>query len=59
MIEASTIVATVAQRFSMQLQRHREATPLPFYNASTLRPEGGVWARLRERAVMSSADAQG
>jgi cytochrome P450 len=55
MIEATMILATMAQQFSMELQRHREITPFP---SITLRPTGGVWARLQERAILSSVDAK-
>lgn len=55
MIEATMILVTMAQQFSMELQRHREVTPFP---SITLRPKGGVWARLQERAIVPSVDAQ-
>ena len=47
MIEAVLILATIAQRFSFTWQSDRPVTPFP---SITLRPKGGVWVRLNERA---------
>ena len=46
MMEAVLILATMAQRFSMEWQSDRPVTPFP---SITLRPKGGVWVRLEER----------
>jgi cytochrome P450 len=46
MIEATLILATIAQRFGVEWQRDKPVTPFP---SITLRPKGGVWVRLSER----------
>jgi cytochrome P450 len=53
MIEATIILVTMAQQFSIELQRDHTVTPFP---SITLRPKGGVWARLRKRALMASVN---
>lgn len=45
-IEAILLLATMAQRFSIEWQPDRKVTPFP---SITLRPNGGVWLKLRER----------
>jgi cytochrome P450 len=47
MMEAVLILATVAQRFQLQLQDSRPVVPLP---SITLRPKGGVPLKLAPRA---------
>ncbi len=51
MIEAVLLLATIAQRFSFTWQRDRPVTPFP---SITLRPKGGVWVRLNERAAANT-----
>lgn len=46
-MEASLVLATVAQRFSLTWQASRPVVPLP---SITLRPDGGVWVKLAARA---------
>jgi cytochrome P450 len=47
LMEASLVLATVAQRFSLTWQASRPVVPLP---SITLRPDGGVWVKLAARA---------
>ena len=47
LMEASLVLATVAQRFSLAWQSSRPVVPLP---SITLRPDGGVWVKLASRA---------
>jgi cytochrome P450 len=47
MMEAVLILATVAQRFQLQLRDTRPIVPLP---SITLRPKGGVPLELAPRA---------
>jgi len=47
MMEAVLILATVAQRYQLQLQDSRPVVPLP---SITLRPQGGVPLKLAPRA---------
>lgn len=46
MIEAILILATMAQRFSAELQSDHKVTPFP---SITLRPRGGVWLKIKDR----------
>ncbi|MEK1850523.1 MAG: cytochrome P450 [Phyllobacterium sp.] len=46
MIEAILILATMAQRFSAELQSDHKVTPFP---SITLRPKGGVWLKIKDR----------
>jgi cytochrome P450 len=46
MIEATLILATIAQRFGVEWQRDKPVTPFP---SITLRPKGGVWVRLSDQ----------
>jgi len=41
-MEAILILATVIQRFRLELQREREVVPFP---SITLRPKGGIWVK--------------
>ena len=41
-MEAILILATVMQRFRLELQREREVVPFP---SITLRPKGGIWVK--------------
>lgn len=49
MIEAVLLLATIAQRFSVEWQRDRTVTPFP---SITLRPAGGVWVRIEARKTL-------
>jgi cytochrome P450 len=46
MIEAILLLTTMAQRFSMEWQPQRKVTTFP---SITLRPNGGVWLKIRSR----------
>jgi cytochrome P450 len=46
MMEAMLILATVVPRFRLERVREREVKP---FTSITLRPDGGVWARLKRR----------
>ncbi len=50
-MEAVLILATVLQRFRVELEPGRPAEPLP---SITLRPKSGVWVRLRDPAEPGS-----
>jgi cytochrome P450 len=52
LMEATLILATVAQRFRLEWQVDRPVQPIP---SITLRPKGGVWAELVPRSVQRSA----
>ena len=47
-MEATLILATVAQRFRLEWQRSRPVQPMP---SITLRPKGGVWVELMSRSA--------
>lgn len=49
MIEATLLLATIAQRFGVIWQRDRPVTPFP---SITLRPGGGVWVQLAARGEL-------
>jgi cytochrome P450 len=49
MIEAVLVLTTMAQRFSMEWQPDRKITPFP---SITLRPNGGVWLKIKERRTL-------
>jgi cytochrome P450 len=49
MIEAVLVLTTMAQRFSMELRPDRKVTPFP---SITLRPNGGVWLKIKERRTL-------
>jgi cytochrome P450 len=46
MMEAVLVLTTMAQRFAMEWLPDRKVTPFP---SITLRPQGGVWLKVRER----------
>lgn len=48
MMEATLALATIVQRFRMEWQQDRPVTPFP---SITLRPEGGVWVKLKSRSL--------
>jgi cytochrome P450 len=52
MMEAVLVLATMAQRFSMEGLPDRKVTPFP---SITLRPQGGVWLKLSERRMNGSS----
>ncbi|MFC5086134.1 cytochrome P450 [Microvirga arabica] len=47
LMEATLILATVAQRFRLEWQMDRQVQPAP---SITLRPKGGVWVKLVQRS---------
>jgi cytochrome P450 len=49
MIEAILVLATMAQRFSIEWQARRKVAPFP---SITLRPDGGVWVKIKERRTL-------
>jgi cytochrome P450 len=49
MMEAILVLTTMAQRFSMEWQKDRTVKPFP---SITLRPNGGVWLRIRKRRTL-------
>jgi cytochrome P450 len=49
MIEAILVLTTMAQGFTMEWQPDHKVTPFP---SITLRPDGGIWLRIRTRRTL-------